>query len=55
MNYLTAMLLVYVDNEANAFWCLNYIMEKLNWRQIYCKDTPKPQNPKTPKPQGEMI
>ena len=41
MNYLTAMLLMEMDNEEDAFWCLIYIMHDLNWRSIFDDKNPK--------------
>ncbi len=44
MNYLTAMLLLYIEDETKAFWCLVYLLHRKNWRQIYSHNTPKLHN-----------
>ena len=41
MNYVAAMLLIHIDNEAEAFWCFYYLLFKRNWRKVYDNNTPK--------------
>lgn len=35
------MILTHVQDEQDAFWCLNYIMVEHNWREIFNVETPK--------------
>jgi hypothetical protein len=35
MNYLAAMLLLYIEDEVKCFWCLVYLLHRKNWRQVY--------------------
>jgi hypothetical protein len=44
MNYLAAVLLIYIDDEVKAFWCLFYILFRKNWRKVYDDNTPKLMN-----------
>lgn len=44
MNYLAAMLLINVEDEVLAFWCLFYILFRKNWRKVYDDNTPKLMN-----------
>ena len=41
VNYLASLLLMYIDDENSAFWCLVYLLDRRNWRQIYSVNTPK--------------
>mmetsp|Transcript_24163 Transcript_24163/g.37130 ORF Transcript_24163/g.37130 Transcript_24163/m.37130 type:complete len:80 (+) Transcript_24163:1473-1712(+) len=35
------MFLMHIQDEERVFWCLNYILNRLNWRCIYMEDMPK--------------
>ena len=35
INYIVGMLLMHIQDEEKAFWCLLYIMNRKNWRCIY--------------------
>lgn len=41
MNYLAALLLIYIKDEVKAFWCFVYLMHRKNWREVYNHNTPK--------------
>ena len=41
MNYLAAILLIHIQDEVKAFWCLVYLLFRKNWRRIYDNNTPK--------------
>lgn len=44
MNYLAAMLLIYIKSEAKVFWCMVHLLHRKNWRQVYNDNTPKLMN-----------
>lgn len=35
MNYIALMLLRYVPDEEDAFWCLVFVMQEQSWRDIF--------------------
>ena len=35
MNYLAGLLLLHMESEVDAFWCLVHLLHRKNWRQIY--------------------
>jgi hypothetical protein len=35
MNYIAALLLLEVEDETKAFWCLFSLLFKRNWRMIF--------------------
>ena len=37
MNYIGLVLLTYVNDEQDAFWCLVYIMFDQGWRDIFTR------------------
>lgn len=41
MNYIAAMLLMYIEDEERVFWCIIYLLSRKNWRQIYIEEMPK--------------
>jgi hypothetical protein len=41
VNYLAAMLLIHIEDEIKAFWCLINLLYRRNWRMIYDDNTPK--------------
>jgi hypothetical protein len=41
LNYIAAMLLMHIQDEEKVFWCLIYLLNRKNWRQIYIEDMPK--------------
>ena len=41
MNYLAAILLIHINDEEKAFWCLVHLLFRKNWRMIYDNNTPK--------------
>lgn len=41
VNYLAAILLIYIEDEASVFWCLVHLLYRKNWRMIYDDNTPK--------------
>lgn len=41
VNYLAAILLIHIDDEEQAFWCLVHLLYRRNWRMIYDNNTPK--------------
>ena len=41
LNYISAMLLMYIQDEESVFWCLIYLMNRKNWRLIYIDEMPK--------------
>ena len=41
MNYIVGLLLFYIKDEEQVFWCLYQILVKYNWRQIFTEDFPK--------------
>lgn len=41
LNYVAAMLLLYIDKEELAFFTLVYIMYNFDWRQVYADEMPK--------------
>ena len=41
MNYIVGLLLLYIPDEDQVFWCLHQLMQKRDWRQVYTQDFPK--------------
>lgn len=41
MNYVAALLLIYIKDETKSFWCLTNLLHRKNWRMIYNDNTPK--------------
>lgn len=41
INYLAAMLIIQIEDEERAFWCLQHILCRRNWRMVYDNNTPK--------------
>lgn len=41
MNYVVALLLFYIKDEEQVFWCLYQLMIKYNCRQMYVERLPK--------------
>ena len=41
MNYIVGLLLFYIKDEEQVFWCLYQILVKYNWRQIFTEGFPK--------------
>ena len=41
MNYLAALLILHIKDEIKAFWCLEYLLYRKNWRMVYNDQTPK--------------
>ena len=41
MNYIVALLLFYIQDEENVFWCLFQFMRKYNMRQVFIGGFPK--------------
>ena len=41
MNYIAGMLLMHIQDDEKVFWCILYIMNRLNWRCIYKHDMTK--------------
>ena len=41
MNYIVGLLLFYIKDEEQVFWCLYQILVKYNWRQIFTDGFPK--------------
>jgi hypothetical protein len=35
------MLLMHIQEEEKCFWCLNYLLNRYNWRRIYTEEMPK--------------
>ena len=35
MNYIVALLLVYIRDEEQVFWCLHQVMAKYSWRLVF--------------------
>lgn len=44
MNYLAAVLLLYIEDEVKVFWCMVSLLFRKNWREIYNDNTPKLMN-----------
>jgi hypothetical protein len=44
MNYIAAILLLEIEDETKAFWCLFSLLFKRNWRMIFEENTPKLRN-----------
>ncbi len=44
LNYITAMLLVYIEKESDCFWFLMQLMQKYNLREFFIEGTPKINN-----------
>ena len=40
-NYIVTLLLLFIDDEERAFWCLVTIMSTLNWREFYVEGLPR--------------
>lgn len=34
-------MLIYIQDEETVFWCLVFLMNNKNWREVYTKDFPK--------------
>ncbi len=41
LNYIVALLLIYIQDEETAFWCLVYLMNHRSWRFVYTQNFPK--------------
>ena len=41
MNYIAGLLLFYIDDEEKVFWCLQQVMQRRQWREVYTHDFPK--------------
>jgi len=41
LNYIVAIMLIYIQDEETVFWCLVFLMNNKNWREVYTKDFPK--------------
>ena len=41
LNYIVALLLFFIKDEEQVFWCLYSLMQKRNWRQVYTFNFPK--------------
>lgn len=41
LNYIVGLLLLYVQDEEEVFWCLYTLMYKMGWRWIYTENFPK--------------
>ena len=41
MNYIVALLLFYIKDEEQVFWCFYQIMHKYDWRSIFKQGFPK--------------
>ena len=41
LNYIVGLLLFYIPDEEQVFWCLYSLMQKRNWRQVYTFNFPK--------------
>ncbi len=41
LNYIVAIMLIYIDDEEDVFWCLHQLMIEHNWRQLYTSGFPK--------------
>jgi len=41
MNYVAAMMLLYIEDEVKVFWCLVHLLYRKNWREVYADNTPK--------------
>jgi len=39
-NFIVTLLLRFVPDEENAFWCLVHIMNGLNWRECFLEGMP---------------
>jgi hypothetical protein len=35
LNYIVALMLIYITDEETVFWCLVYLMNHKNWRLVY--------------------
>jgi hypothetical protein len=40
-NFLVALMLNYIEDEEDVFWCLHKIMLEHNWRQFYTQNMPR--------------
>ena len=43
LNYIVALMLFYIDDEEQVFWCFVALMHdrSRNWRMVYTEDFPK--------------
>ena len=41
MNYVSAMLLMHIQDEEKVFWCLTHLLHRQNYRSIYMEEMPK--------------
>lgn len=41
LNYIVALLLIYIQDEETVFWSLVYLMNHRNWRFVYTQNFPK--------------
>lgn len=41
LNYIVGLLLFYIPDEEQVFWCLHQLMQKKNWREVYTHNFPK--------------
>jgi hypothetical protein len=41
LNYIVALLLIYIQDEETVFWCLVYLMNHRSWRNVYTSNFPK--------------
>ena len=37
MNYIAVLLLKYIPEEEDAFWCFVYVMMEMGWRGIFSR------------------
>ena len=40
-NYIVTLLLIFIDDDEKAFWCLFHIMGNLGWRDYFSEGMPK--------------
>ena len=41
MNYIVGIMLFYIGDEEQVFWCLIKLMQQRDWRNVYTNDFPK--------------
>jgi hypothetical protein len=41
LNYIVALMLIYIQDEEAVFWCLVHLMNHKNWRLVYTNNFPK--------------
>ena len=41
MNYIASLLLININDEIKAFWCMVYLLDWKNWREVYNDNMPK--------------